>query len=1096
MRPEESGGVALFKPVNSKVSYPELEAGVLRFWQERDVFKRSIGERAGGPLFRFYEGPPTANGKPHVGHMLPRALKDIFPRYRTMQGYQVPRKAGWDTHGLPVELEVEKELGISGKPAIEAFGIAAFNQRSKQSVWRYLADWEESTIRLGYWLDLDDAYVTYTNDYIESVWWALRQLWDSGLLYRGHKIVPYCPRCGTSLSSHEVAQGYVQVEDPSVYVRFGLTQLLDRPVAVPTSLLVWTTTPWTLPSNAAVAVHPTETYVLVEAVDAGGEIEHLILAKGCLEAVFGAAGGTGGAAVGDSRGPCRVLREFPGQALVGLEYAPPFRFMPSPDRSAGQQAWVILGADFVALDEGTGIVHMAPAFGEDDYQMGRKHGLPFFQPIDPAGRFTDLVPPWQGQFVKDADAAITDDLRRRGLLFRSERYEHTYPFCWRCDSPLLYYARESWLIRTTARQQRIVELNQTINWLPGHLRDGRFGNFLDNLVDWNLSRERYWGSPLPVWICEDEACGHQHCVGSFAELAAMATQPLADPFDPHRPYIDQVLLRCPRCGGDMRRVPHVIDCWFESGSMPFAQYHYPFENRETFERMFPADYICEAIDQTRGWFYSLHAIAVMLFDQVAYRTCLCTEHGVDIDGLKMSKSRGNVIPPGEFFDRQGADALRWFLFAGSPAWTVKRFDHAAITEVQNQILDTLYNVYAFFMLYASIDGFDPGRGTAPAVAERPELDRWLLSRLSAVTADLTVRMDAFDATGSARILGDLIDDLSNWYVRRGRKRYWKAADDADKAAAHWTLYEALLDLVRLMAPFTPFVCEHIYQSLRLPGQPDSVHLSAYPVADPLRRDAALETEMAACRRLAGLGRAARNRTRIRTRQPLPELVVSGARLRPEVEAQLADELNVKAVRYDDEPGSYLTYVLQPNLQTVGPRHGRLTQPIRQVLAGLTAAEAAAVAGRAGAGLILVLAIPAAEGREAAEVELAPGDLLIRTQEREGYAVERDGGLQVALATAVSEELLWEGLAREVINRIQRARKEAGFQVADRIRVDAGAAGVLRQAMSVHATHIAREVLAGELVIVAPDQVPTAGAGFRTELEVEGEMLTVRLQRLL
>jgi isoleucyl-tRNA synthetase len=1080
--------VEVFKPAGNKPSYPALEAAVLRFWRENDVFAESIRSREGAPAFRFYEGPPTANGRPHVAHMLPRVYKDVFPRYRTMAGYQVLRKAGWDTHGLPVELEVEKELGISGKPAIEEYGIERFNAKSKESVWRYLADWEEGgTVRLGYWLDLENAYVTYTNDYIESVWWALRALWDKGLLYRGHKIVPYCPRCGTSLSSHEVAQGYEQAEDPSVFVRFGLDHLLGEPVAEPTSLLVWTTTPWTLPSNVAVAVSPGETYVLIELAlpDAS---ERVVMAKGALDNVFGSEPD------GDSPArPYRILAEFPGSELVGTSYRPPFSFIPRPVPSSGQQAWVALPAEFVLLDEGTGIVHLAPAFGEDDYQMGRLHNLPFFQPIDTAGRFTELVPNWQGEFVKDADEGITANLKERGLLFRAGRYEHTYPFCWRCDAPLLYYARESWFIRTTAHKERLIELNRQINWLPGHLREGRFGNFLDNLVDWNLSRERYWGSPLPIWICEAEGCDHQHCVGSYAELAALATKPLAEPFDPHRPFVDDIKLRCAKCGGEMQRVPHVIDCWFESGSMPFAQYHYPFENQELFESMFPADYISEAIDQTRGWFYSLHAIAAMLFDKPSYLTCLCTEHGVDADGHKMSKSRGNVIPPSDFYNRQGADALRWFLVAGSPAWTVKRFDHNAVTDVQNQVLDTLYNVFAFFTLYASIDGYNPADAKAiaarPAPAHRPALDRWLLSRLTALTAESRARLDGFDATGTARLMAEFIDDLSNWYVRRGRKRYWKAEDDQDKSAAHWTLFEALRTLTKLMAPIVPFVTEHIYQALRLPGEPLSVHLCDYPAADEALRDIALETQMATCRRLVGLGRAARNRTQIRTRQPLPEIVVSGARLGAEVEAQLLEELNVKAARYDDQAGSYVSYQLKLNFERVGKRLGKLTPAAAKALGEL---DAATVAARVTAGHAVELALADEQ------VRLEPADVVVRTQEREGFAVERDGALQIALSTAVSPELLWEGLAREVINRIQRARKDAGLEVADRIVAHLATRGTLGQALAAHRAHIAREVLADELTLAET----AAGAGgccgpadaYRADLDVEGEQLTVLLAR--
>lgn len=1079
-------------PAQSKPSYPQLEREVLRFWQEHDVFAESIRARAGAPRFRFYEGPPTANGRPHVAHMLPRVYKDIFPRYRTMTGHLVLRQAGWDTHGLPVELEVEKELGISGKPAIEAYGIERFNAKCRESVWRYLTEWEQAgTVRLGYWLDLPGAYITYTNDYIESVWWALRQLWDRGLLYRGHKVVPYCPRCGTSLSSHEVAQGYAEADDPSVFVRFGLDELRGRPVTAPTWLLVWTTTPWTLPSNAAVAVNPAETYVLVE-LTLPGAGEQLVMARGALDNVFGAP-----AAGAEPHRPYRVLAEFAGRELAGTPYRPPFRFVPepapAPSPGPSRRAWTVLEADFVRLDEGTGIVHLAPAFGEDDYQMGRRYDLPFFQPIDTAGRFTGLVPDWQGQFVKDADAGIVADLQQRGLLFRSGRYQHTYPFCWRCDAPLLYYARESWFIRTTAHQERMIELNRQINWLPGHLREGRFGNFLDHLVDWNLSRERYWGSPLPVWICRAEGCGHQHCVGSFAELAAMATGPLADPFDPHRPFIDQVFLRCSSCGGEMARVPYVIDCWFESGCMPFAQYHYPFRHQELFWSTFPADYIAEAIDQTRGWFYSLHAIATMLFDRPAYLNCICTEHGLDAQGYKMSKSRGNVLGPEVFYDRQGADALRWFLVAGSPAWTSKRFDHDGVTAVQNQVLDTLYHAFSFFNLYAGIDGFRPGApetaAARPDPSARPALDRWLLSRLEALVAECRTRMDGFDATGATRLMAEFIDDLSNWYVRRGRRRYWKAEDDQDKSSAHWTLFEALRTLAKLMAPVVPFITEHIYQALRLPDEPLSVHLATYPEPGLAQRDLDLETAMATCRRLVGLGRAARNRSGIRTRQPLPEIVVSGARLDPDTEAQLLEELNVKSVRYDDQAGDYVSYQAKLNFERAGKRLGRLVPPVARALGEL---DPAMVAARVAAGA----GVTVAAGEE--QVALEAADIIIRTQERGGFAVEREGPLQVAISTQVSEELLWEGLAREVTNRIQRARKEAGLRVTDRIAVRLAAQGALAQALAVHRAHIAREVLADQLTVTGPPLAPAGaeqeveGGAYRAELDIEGDRLGVVL----
>ncbi len=1035
----------MFKRVG-RPNWPALEAEVLDFWRSAGVFRRSLDGRRGRPAFVFFEGPPTANGRPHVGHVLPRSMKDLITRYKAMDGFFVDRKAGWDTHGLPVELEVEKRLGLSGKADIEAYGVEAFTKRCKESVFQYEEEWERLTERIGYWVDLDDAYVTYRNGYVESVWWALRQIWDLGLLYQGHKVVPYCPRCGTALSDHEVAQGYAEVEDPSVFVRFPVEGQVagQRDVA----LLVWTTTPWTLPSNVAVAVRPGEAYVVVESAGPGpGQSEKLVVAKGRLEEVFGPDGPAGAErAAPDATRPFRVLAELDGEGLLGLRYRPPFDFFaaeaPAPAPASGR-AFVVVGADFVTLEDGTGLVHLAPAFGEDDLRVGQAEGLAVFQPVDTRGRFTAEVTPWAGRFVKDADPEIVADLARRGLLFREMKYRHPYPFCWRCDTPLLYYARGAWFIRMTAVRDRLLAENAAVDWHPGHVGDGRFGDWLENVVDWNLSRERYWGTPLPVWVCPD--CGHKHCVGGFEELRRMSVAPVPDgeAFDPHRPYIDEVRLRCPKCGGAMRRVPEVIDCWFDAGSMPFAQWHYPFENQATFDEHFPADYICEAVDQTRGWFYTLLAISTLLFKQAPYRHVLVTGHGLDETGQAMSKHKGNVLDPWVVLDRYGADALRWFLYVTSPPWVSKRITLEGIAEAQRTTLDTLWNVPSFFTLYAGIDRWRPaagaqpgGRPSGPSGADAP-LDRWILSRLTGTTEEVRTALDAYDVTTAARALTVFVDDLSNWYVRRSRRRFWKAAADQDKDQAYATLHHVLRSTAKLMAPFTPFLAEQVYRDLTGTGgegpegaevagraEPDSVHLCDYPRPDPRLRDTALEAGMEAARRLVAMGRAARGRAGIKTRQPLPELVAGGlsAEQRQSVAALadlLADELNVKECRLD------------------------------------------------GAG-------PEAE----------PGP---------GWVAESAGGLWVTLRTEVSADLRLEGLARELVNRIQRARREAGLEVADSVELTYLAAGDLARAAARHADYIRLETLAERFEPGAADVAPGEGH-VRQEWAVEGESFVLWLRR--
>ncbi len=1042
-----------FSPASPRVNFPELEERILRLWAEQEVFRKTLQAREGCPQFTFYEGPPTANGLPGVHHVLARAYKDAIPRYRTMRGYFVPRKAGWDTHGLPVEIEVEKELGLNSKRDIEAYGVAEFNRRCKESVFRYEREWVRLSERIGFWLDYDRPYVTYSDEYIESVWWILRQLWDRGLLYQGYKVVPYCPRCGTPLSSHEVALGYRETEDPSVYVRMRLRGKPD------TSLLVWTTTPWTLPANVACAVHPQVTYVKARQ----GE-EVLVVARDLAEAVL--------------RGPYEVVEEVRGESLVGLSYEPLFRFYPEDDR-----LWRVWAADFVTTDEGTGVVHIAPAYGEEDMELARRHGLPVFHPVGPDGRYTGEVPPWTGWFVKDADPGIVADLRARGLLYRSGTYRHTYPFCWRCDSPLLYYARTSWHVAVTRCKEQLLRANEEIRWVPEHIQHGRFGNWLENVVDWALSRERYWGTPLPVWVCE--GCGTQHCVGSLAELRQMATH-LPDPLELHRPYVDQVLLRCPRCGGTMRRVPDLIDVWFDSGAMPVAQWHYPFENREWFERSFPADYICEGIDQTRGWFYSLHAISVLLFGRPAYRNCVCLELVLDERGEKMSKSRGNVLDPWALIQRFGADALRWFFFSVSPPGIPKRLGPAAVEEVVRRFFLTLWNTYVFFTTYASLDGFDPLRWPAPPVRERPALDRWLLSRLAAVVADVTDHMENYNPTDAARAVEGFVEDLSTWYVRRGRRRYWKAKDPHDQRSAYHTLYEALVTTAKLMAPLAPFLSEELYQGLVRavdPTAPISVHLTDWPQAREEDRDAELERAMEEARWVVSLGRAARSRARIRVRQPLPTAVVVAPRSSleryPELVAHICDELNCKRVDLVRHESGLVDYEVRPRFDVLGPRYGARVQDVAAALQGMSPEQARQVA---------------AEGRVVLEVdgervELGPQELEVRVREREGFVAEAGRGFVVVLDTHLTPGLQREGLVRELVHHVQQLRREADLRVDQRVVLWVEGPPEVLEAVEEHRQSVAEEVLAVRVEVGAGPE------GFRRQVSVLGHPVALTLQPL-
>ncbi len=1027
-----------FGEVSARVDLPALDARILAFWKARHIFEKSLEGREDAPVYVFYEGPPTANGRPGSHHVISRIFKDLFPRYKTMRGYRVPRKAGWDTHGLPVELEVERKLGINGKKQIEEYGIAEFNQLCKESVTAYLAEWELFTERIGFWVDLQDAYYTYTNDYIETVWWLLRQIWDKGLLYQGHKVVPYCPRCGTAISSHEVAQGYQDVTEDSVYLRFPLKPhaagRLGIPEGEPASLAVWTTTPWTLLSNVAAAVRPDMTYVVAESRG-----ERFVVARELVHKVLGK--------------EAIVERELAGSDLLGLEYEPPFRYM-TPDK----RAHFVIAGDYVTTKDGTGIVHIAPAFGEDDMRVGRENDLPVVNAVDTEGRFIPEVAPWAGIFVKDADPAIIAELRERGLLIGVEPYEHSYPFCWRCDTPLLYYAKATWYVRTTAVKDELLKANDAVTWYPEHIKYGRFGEWLANNIDWALSRDRYWGTPLPIWRCDE---GHAHCIGSVAELRAMAAGPVPEELELHRPYVDDVVLRCPECGGDMRRVHEVIDAWFDSGSMPFGQWHYPFENVETFKERFPADYICEAIDQTRGWFYSLIAVATLVEGYSSYKTVLCLGHILDADGQKMSKSRGNVVQPEEILDKQGADAFRWFMFATQNPWSPRRFSPEMVDEVVRKFLLTLWNTYSFFIVYANIDRFDPASQTVP-LHERPLIDRWLISELNRLTKVVTDGLEDYDATGTARAIQEFVDDLSNWYVRRSRRRFWKSESDSDKLSAYHTLYEALVTVTKLLAPFTPFIAEELYQNLVRSvdeSSPESVHLCPWPSVDEETIDSELSFSMAAARRVVELGRAARNAAAVKTRQPLAEVAVALPETeRSAVEALrdvVLDELNVKDLRLVGDEGEMVAYTVKPNLKLLGPRLGKQLGPLQAALRELDGA--AVVADVRSKGSLTV-----ATG--AGDITVSESELLIETGSPEGYQVESDAGRTVALKTAVDDALREEGVAREIVHAIQLARKNADLRIEETISLTLSLPGQLEALAGRHRETIKLETLASELTI--------------------------------
>lgn len=1035
----------MYKPVDTSLNFVEREKEVLAFWKENEIFEKSVEKNKGHQSFNFYDGPPTANGKPHIGHILTRVMKDIIPRYKTMKGYYVRRKAGWDTHGLPVELEVEKQLGIDGKQEIEKYGIEPFIKKCKESVWKYKHEWEVMSDRIGYWADMKDPYITYDDRYIESVWWALKQMADKGLLYKGYKIVPYCPRCGTALSSHEVAQGYKDVEEKSVFVKF---KVKGRDNAY---FLAWTTTPWTLPSNVALCVNPDEDYTEIKV---GGE--NYIMADALVGSLF----------KDDEYEKISVKK---GKEYEYTEYEPLFDY----DTGAKEKAYYVTCDGYVTLTDGTGVVHIAPAFGEDDSNVGKRYGLPFVQMVDGRGRFVDAAYDLKGVFAKDADKLVIERLKAEGKLFKELMFTHSYPFCWRCDTPLLYYARSSWFIKVTAVKEQLLASNASVNWMPPTIGTGRMGNFLENVIDWGISRERYWGTPLPIWVCNK--CGKVHVVGSREELRKLGG--LDHDIELHRPYIDEVKWKC-GCGGEMVRTPEVLDCWFDSGSMPFAQWHYPFENKEVFEETFPADFISEAVDQTRGWFYTLLAVSTTLFGKSPFRNCIVLGHVNDKDGVKMSKHKGNVVDPFSVLDKQGADATRWYFYTSSAPWLPSRFSAENVSESQRKFMGTLWNTYAFFVLYAEIDKFNPAEHRLED-QRLTVMDKWVLSGLNTLIKVVDDGLNEYKITETARAIGAFVDDLSNWYVRRCRDRFWGSGMTKDKEAAYTTLYTVLSTLAKIIAPYVPFMAENMYQNLVVPffkDAPESVHLCDFPVADEQMVDKFLEEGMKDVLAVVMLGRAARNLAGIKNRQPLRRLIYNGKKeLSSALKALVEDELNVKDVQISSDSGKFISYELKPQLKTLGPKFGALLGKIRQILAE-HADEIVAAVRNAGT------YTTEADGRK---IELTEEDLLISVKSREGYSSESDGETTVALDTTLDDELIFEGAEREIISKIQTMRKEAGFDVTDHIEVGYRAEGVALEVFRKGA--FAKDVLC--------DRVTETIDGYAKEWNINGDKVTVSVRKI-
>ncbi|MFN0156564.1 MAG: isoleucine--tRNA ligase [Bacteroidota bacterium] len=1043
----------MFKELTEKISYPEVEKNILKFWKEHGIFEKSISTREGKQGFTFYEGPPTANGRPGIHHVMARALKDLVCRYKTMRGFQVHRKAGWDTHGLPVEIEVEKQLGFKHKDEIVKYGVAEFNAKCRESVWKYKTEWEAMTEQMGYWVDLSKPYVTFENDYIESIWWALKRFYDEGMIYKGYKIQPYCPRCETPLSSHEVSQGYEDVKDPSVYVKMRLNDQPD------TSFLVWTTTPWTLISNVALAVHPNVEYVKVE-----HKGEKLILAE---------------ARLGVLDGEYVVLEKMKGKLLLGTEYERLFKYHP-----VDKKAFYVVGADFVTTEDGSGIVHMAPAYGEDDYQTSKKYDLPTLHPVNRSGEFGPEVSEFAGKFVKEADPLIIQNIKSRGLLYKKETITHSYPHCWRCKTPLLYYARDSWYISTTKYADKMIAMNKQINWVPPEVGEGRFGNWLEENKDWALSRDRFWGTPLPIWVCEK--CGKQQCIGSVEGLKSVSGF-TGEQLDLHKPFVDGITWSC-SCGGTMKRTPELIDVWFDSGAMSFAQWHYPFENKELIEsgEQYPADYICEGIDQTRGWFYSLHAIGTFLFNKPAYKNCLVNELILDKDGQKMSKSKGNTVDPFAIIGKYGADTTRWYLVTTSPPWRPTMFDEEGLGEVQRKFFGTLVNTYAFFALYANIDKFTYAESRIP-VQDRPEIDRWIVSELNSLVKRYTEYMEAYDVTKAARSVSDFtIDQLSNWYVRRNRRRFWKSEMGTDKTAAYQTLYECLIAVTKMMAPFAPFLAEELYRnldSITKREQTESVHLSLMPDIELGAIDTALEARMKRAQTIVMLVRSMRMKSNLKVRQPLKRIMlpVTSEQERAEVQQMedvILDEINVKSIEYVTDESGIISKKAKANFKSIGPKFGKSVQQVAERIKEMTAAEIGELERNASCELRV----------NGSSYTIAVGDVEIIRQDIQGWLVESDGGLTVALDIELDETLIAEGNAREFVSRLQNMRKDAGFLVTDRINIYYKTSERMDKAIQEMAPYIKSETLA---VDVTNDLRP---GEFSAVLDINGEKIEAGIER--
>ena len=1051
----------MYNKVSTNMNFVEREKEIEKFWRDNDIFKKSMENRKEGETYTFYDGPPTANGKPHIGHVLTRVIKDMIPRYQTMKGKMVPRKAGWDTHGLPVELEVEKLLGLDGKEQIEEYGLDPFIKKCKESVWKYKGMWEDFSETVGFWADMDNPYVTYDDNFIESEWWALKQIWDKKLLYKGFKIVPYCPRCGTPLSSHEVAQGYKDVKERSAIARF---KVKDEDAYI----LAWTTTPWTLPSNVALCVNPNETYVKVKA----GDGYTYYMAEALLDSVLGK--------LADEENGVKayeILETYKGSDLENKEYEPLFDFAKDIIAKQHKKAYYVTCDTYVTMGDGTVVVHIAPAFGEDDAQVGRKYDLPFVQLVNGKGEMTEETP-YAGVFCKKADPMVLKDLEEKGLLFDAPKFEHSYPHCWRCDTPLIYYARESWFIKMTAVKDDLVRNNNTVNWIPESIGKGRFGDWLENIQDWGISRNRYWGTPLNVWECE---CGHQECIGSRAELAEKSGNPDAAQVELHRPYIDAVTIKCPDCGKEMHRVPEVIDCWFDSGAMPFAQHHYPFENKEVFEQQFPAKFISEAVDQTRGWFYSLMAESTLLFNKAPYENVIVLGHVQDENGQKMSKSKGNAVDPFEALEQYGADAIRWYFYINSAPWLPNRFHGKAVQEGQRKFMSTLWNTYAFYVLYAEIDQFDATKYTLD-YEKLPVMDKWLLSKLNTLVKTVDENLGNYRIPEAARALDSFVDEMSNWYVRRSRDRFWAKGMEQDKINAYMTLYTALVTVAKTAAPMIPFMTEDIYQNLVRnldPSAPESIHLCDFPVANEQHIDKELEDNMEAVLKIVVIGRACRNTANIKTKQPIGKMYVKADFALSEYFVEIIeDELNVKSVEFTEDVSAFTSYTFKPQLRTVGPKYGKYLKQIQQTLASLDGNQAMAKLKAEGA---LKL------DNISDEVVLCEEDLLISMAQKEGYVSDSEGGVTVVLDTNLTPELIEEGMVREIISKLQTMRKEADFEVTDRIHVTYSGSDKVGEIFEKYGENIKTVVLADTVTEGTTD-------GYQKEWKINGETVLLGVQK--